>query len=245
MRRIILFVATAFFAVSTSVLAQRPLMRPGERLTFQVHSARFGDIGTAVMRVDEDHTAGRDALRLSFDFSARITLFKVSDETRSWVDVETGSTLRYSKRERSPISNRDEWVEILPTGVWATAKGEQKLGSDDPLDELAFIYLVRSMADSTHSLTEIRRHFDEARNPVRIQMLGIETIRTSSGPQRALVVQMDVRDPRQKSGSNRVRFYVSDDDARLPLRIDTSMPVAGALTMTLQSAVVQAPLAHR
>ena len=28
-------------------------------------------------------------------------------------------------------------------------------------------------------------------------------------------------------------FYIGTDEARLPVRIDTSMPVAGSLTMTL------------
>jgi len=232
------------FLVAAPALAQRPEPRAGEVLTYKVHSARFGDIGTAVMRVDHEQVAGRDAFRLSFDFSARITLFKVSDQTRSWIDVETGNTLRYSKKERSPVTDRDEWVEILPTGMWATKKAEYALGSNAPLDELAFIYLVRVMADSEIKSLELNRHFDAARNPVSVKMLGYEMIKTQSGPARAMVVQMDVKDPRQKSGKSRLRFYISDDEARLPLRIDSSMPVAGALTMSLKSVTVD-PLARR
>src|SRR5688572_29144808 len=87
---------------------------PGEQLAFSVASSRFGRIGTAVMRVSSDTIRGRDALLLAFDFSAKIILFKASDKTRSWVDPNTLSSLRYTKRERSPVSRRDENVEIFP-----------------------------------------------------------------------------------------------------------------------------------
>jgi hypothetical protein len=51
----------------------------------------------------------------------------------------------------------------------------------------------------------------------------------------ATVVQMDVPDARQKHGRNRLRFYIGDTPDRLVLRVDASMPVAGALTLTLTS----------
>jgi hypothetical protein len=42
-----------------------------------------------------------------------------------------------------------------------------------------------------------------------------------------------VPDARQGDGRSRLRFYISDDAERLVLRIDSSMPVGGALTLTL------------
>ena len=212
----------------------RPLVRPGETLTYRVHSARFGTIGTAIMRVEPDTMRGRAAYRLSFDFNAKITLFKVSDQTRSWLDAETLTTLRYTKAERTPIGRRDEAADVFPMRErWASAKDESPLASTLPLDELSFIYYVRTvghMADMS-----IDRHFDQARNPVRFRCLGAADVEALGQHRTAHVIQMDVKDARQKNGTGTLRFYLSEDEARLPLRIDSSMPVAGALTLTLTS----------
>ena len=223
----------------------RPLVRQGEVLTYRVRSARFGDIGTAIMRVESDSVRGRAAYRLSFDFNARVTLFKVSDQTRSWLDVQSMTTLRYTKSERSPIGKRDEVVDVFTSlGTWTDLKGVNVLASGEPLDELAFIYMVRALDTSFESL-EVTRHFDAARNPVHFQNTGRETVTALGENLEADVVQMSVIDPRQKNGRGTLRFYLSCDAARLPLRIDSSMPVAGALTMTLQSVTVAERFADR
>ena len=188
----------------------RPLVRAGEELTYVVHSSRFGNIGKAVLRVDTDTIYGTEAYRLSFDFAARVALFKVSDRTRSWLDAEGLRTLHYSKDERSPLGGHKEDVRVpddCPTA--------------QPLDELSFIYLVRALELNAGDTIVVRRHFDERRNPVRIVA---HTARD---------LEMIVPDVRQKNGTSRLRFLISDDSARVPLRIQTTMPVAGQITMTL------------
>ena len=220
----------------------QPFVRPNEELVFKVRSSRLGDIGTATMRVDADTVNGREAYRLSFDFSARVALFRVSDRTRSWLDRETLTTLRYQKCERSPLGSRDEDVRVFDDrGIWSDNAGDHALASPQPLDELAFIYLVRALVGTVHEApggTSIDRHFDERRNSVRFLDRGRTRVAAFGDSVTASVIQMDARDSRQKQGTTRLTFYIGDDAARLPLRIVTSMPVAGALTMTLQSVTV-------
>jgi hypothetical protein len=190
----------------------RPLVRPGEEIIYTVHSSRFGDIGRATLRVESDTIYGNSSYRLSFDFSARIALFKVSDHTRSWLDTENLSTLRYTKQENSPIGGRKEDVRV-PAEAMAGL----------PLDELSFIYFIRALDLAPGRTLIVARHFDPQRNPVRIEALGVRQF------------EMLVPDSRQKSGFSRLRFTIGDDSLRIPLRIETSMPVAGAITMTAQS----------
>jgi hypothetical protein len=49
---------------------------------------------------------------------------------------------------------------------------------------------------------------------------------------------MRVPDARQKHGFSTIRFFISDDAERVPVRIETSMPVAGQIVMTLASSQV-------
>jgi hypothetical protein len=232
--------ALPFLATPTPQTAPTsPFIRVGEELTFSVRSARFGDMGTAIMRTARDTSGGHDTYRLSFDFAARVMLFKVSDRTRSWIDVATMNTVRYQKCERSPLGSRDEDARITQVagsdGTWSDALGEHPLAAADPLDELAFIYLVRSAAPSIDGDgVFVNRHFDAKRNSVRLTNRGTIRMIALGDTSSASVIQMDARDPRQKSGTSRITFYIGNDTNRLPLRIDSSMPMAGNITMTLK-----------
>jgi len=209
-----------------------PLVRPGEELTYEVRTARFGVIGQAKLRVEADTIDGRKALRLAFDFGGRVALFKVQDQTRSWLDPETLSTLRYSKSEKSPIGEREELVNVSAERmVWTEAGETNPLACPEPLDELAIIYLIRALEPNT-SMT-VTRHFDEARNPIAIESLGARKVDALGSEQIANAFRMTVPDARQKNGKSELRFYISNDAARVPLRIESRMPVAGAMTLSL------------
>ena len=254
MTRFALSLTCALFGLCQAAIAQtpsspdlKPLIVPGEELVYQVRSGRFGDIGTATLRVaGPDTVNGRPAYRLMFDFNARVVLFKVSDQTRSWLDVETLATTRYQKYERSPVGRRDETVEVnMADSSWTERGVSRRLGSIQPLDELAFIYLVRSLDAAAGDMVQLDRHFDAARNPARICVLGRENVFALGQNHEATVVQLEVPDARQGNGRSRLRFFIGAEPERLVLRIDTSMPVAGALTMTLISATRPDVPAHR
>lgn len=201
-----------------------PLVIPGERLVYEVRSARFGDMGRA-----EFNTATLDdgTIRLSFDFSARVLLFNVSDHTYSELDAHTLRSRRYVKRERSPIGSRDENVSIdHATSTWTSGGATKALGSENPLDELSIIYLIRNMTLTPGTDYVLVRHFDAARNPIRVR-------RVDAAADSVDIVEMIVPDARQKNGSTRLRFHLSRDVQRVPLRIESSMPMAGQVIMTL------------
>jgi len=215
----------------TMVLSQaRPMVVPGERLAYEVSSARFGRIGTAEFNT----ILMGDTIRLTFDSKAKILLFKASDHTESDLDAESLRTVRYSKRERSPIGKRDENVVVdHSANVWTDGDKQHALASADALDELSFIYLVRSLELSDNESVTVRRHFDEARNPIVIRNINNESGTFINGTP-VDIVEMNVPDKRQDGGRSIVRFYISRDEKRVPLRIESSMPVAGRVTMTLK-----------
>ena len=201
----------------------QPLVIPGERLTYEVSSARFGRMGRAQFSVT---TLDNGALRIGFDFDARVMLFKASDHTFSELDPVNLRTLRYIKRERSPVGSRDEHVVIdHATATWTEKGRSQALASDDALDELSFIYLIRNIALAPGEELVLTRHFDAVRNPVRLRAL--------AGGLDADIVEMSVPDKRQKSGFSTLRFHLSRDARRVPMRIESTMPLAGRVTMTL------------
>lgn len=206
------------------VLGQfQPLVIPGEQLTYEVSSARFGRMGRAQFSVTAQ---ANGTLRLAFDFDARVLLFKASDHTFSELDAVTLRTVRYAKRERSPVGSRDEDVFIdHANATWSENGRFQRLASEEALDELSFIYLIRNLPLVAGQELVLTRHFDAIRNPVRL--------RAFAGSADSDIIEMSVPDKRQKNGVSTLRFYLAKDRRRTPLRIESTMPVAGRVTMTL------------
>ncbi len=215
---------------------------PGEELVFKVQSSRFGKIGTAVMRVTADTIRGRDVFLLAFDFSAKVVLFKASDQTRSWFDPSCSSSLRYSKRERSPVAKRDEKVEIFPEERrWQNASGPHASETTQPLDELSFLYYLRTLPLAAGVTYTVHRHFDPARNPVTIKVVRRERLEDVENQHvfQAIVVEMRVRDSRQSKGFSVLRLHVTDDALKVPVRIESAMALGGTMVMTLQARLVK------
>ena len=206
------------------VLGQlQPLVIPGERLTYQVSSARFGDIGKAHFTVS---TLVSGNIALAFDFDARVLLFKASDHTDSELDPNALRTVRYTKKERSPVTRRDEDVVIdHAQSTWQMRGKSAPLAAADALDELSLIYLIRSVELPAGQQLTMNRHFDRARNPVRLSSL------PSTG--KLDIIEMTVPDSRQKSGRSVLRFHLSRDARRIPMIIESTMPLAGRVTMTM------------
>ena len=205
----------------------RPYVRAGEELVYAVSSQRLGKMGNARFAVTPTELNGHSAFELSFDFQTKVVFFKVSNHSRSWLCSESLGMMKYTKEEHSPLGGQSEAAAADPT--------------EGRLDELSFIYLVRGLDLAIGDSVTLHRHFDPRRNPVQIRALAKQSIDGKD----VVVYQMDVPDAHQKSGRSTLRFYVTDDAARLPLRIESTMPMAGQVTMTLTSAQILPSLAAR
>lgn len=211
--------------------------RAGELLTYRAVSNRIGTFGTGTLRVDgPEEVRGDPALRLSFDFAGRVGLFRVSDRSRSWVDRGSFASLRYERVERSPLGSRREEVEIFPEeGRWEGDDGEGgATGSMNPLDELSFLYFLRSLPLNEGDEYAFDHHFDPDRNPVRLRVLGRETVEVPAGVFETIVVEMLVRGDRVTA----MRLHLTDDTQRIPVRIDSSAPLVGVTRLLLERAEV-------
>lgn len=210
----------------------------GETLEFAVRSSRFGEVGKGRMAVEGPvRLRGHDAVLLSMEVRGRVAFLRFSDVTRSWFDPTAGASLRFEKEERHPLARRDEAVDLLlAEGRWVDGAGEGgTLAAAAPLDELSFIYHLRSLDLANGEDRAIHRHFDEERNPVRVRVVGTEVLRVPAGVFRTTVVEMEVRDPRRyDERGNVIRIHFSDDARRLPVRIESGAPGVGTLVMTLE-----------
>ena len=222
----------------------------GERLHYRVTLGRLGTVGEGEMSVDgPEAVRGTETLVLRSQVSARVGFIKTTERAQSWIDPTRMTALRYMKRTHGALTRDDEQqVELFPEQRrWEDRRGHSgESPTSTPLDELSFIYYLRTLpldADTTNTLV---RHYDAGRNPIAVRVVGRDTVRTSAGTFPTIVVEMRVKDPHRYGGEGVIRLHLSDDTFRYPVRIESSIPVLGATVLTLES-VTRPPrrLAHR
>lgn len=236
----VLLAATAVLAPAATSAAQgHPLpFASGERLEY-VARAPHGLKGKATMWVDgPEAVRGVQTLVLRFDFATRVGFVRISDRTTSWLDPVRFAMRRYDKQEVRFMARHTEHVDVDPvTREWTEADGRTgRSPTSAPLDELSFIYWLRTMTLAPDSTMTVERHFDPARNPTIIRSLGPGHVETPLGTFATQEVEMRVRDARNYKGEGVIHFSFSDDPCRRPVRIESTIPDAGRVVMTLESA---------
>jgi hypothetical protein len=230
--------ATSAALAPIATAQQSPLpFNVGERLEY-VGKVR-GLTGRGTMWVDGPVLVrGVSTYELHFDFSARVGPMSVVQRTVSWLDPERMAVMRFTKHERRILARHDEDIELFPEERrWRAKNGESgESPTDAPLDELSFIYFIRTLPLGSDSTLSFSRHFDAQRSPTTVRVVGHEQITTEAGSIATTVVEMRVRDPEHYRGEGTIRFSISDDRCRLPVRIESTIPDAGTVVLTLASA---------
>ena len=211
----------------------------GERLRYRVSVGKLGAVGEGEMSVSgPEDVRGTATLVLRSEIRAKVGFIKSSECAESWIDPVRMASLRYQKRTRGAFSRDDEQeVELFPeTQRWEDKRGNQgQSPTTAPLDELSFIYFLRTLPLDSDTVDRVVRHYDPARNPIAVRVLGRDTLRTNAGTFATVVVEMRVKDPRRYGGEGVIRLHLSDDAFRFPVRIESSVPVFGATVLTLES----------
>jgi hypothetical protein len=229
-RRIALALGAAVLCATDAAAQSSPPFGPGEQCVYR-GSNRLGRIGTGTMAVEGPvQEGGRRTWLLRFDFSGRVGPAVVSDQSRSWWDPAAASSVRYTKRERSPVSSVTQDVR-MDAGArrWTAGDGRGgQMSTAAPLDELSFIYFLRTLRLGDGETYSFTRHYQPGRNPVTVRVVGRGSMRVPAG-------EMRVKDPDRYGGEGVIRFHFTDDARRIPVRIESSVPVGGRMVLSLQS----------
>ena len=211
----------------------------GERLHYRVSVKRLGTIGEGVMSVDGPvDVRGTPTIALRSEIRARIGLIKTTERSESWIDPIRMASLRYQKRTRGMFARGEEQqIELFPEEQrWEDHRGKTgESPTTAPLDELSFIYFLRTLPLTGDSSDQVDRHYNRDRNPILVRVICRDSVTTPAGSFATIVVEMRVKDPERYGGEGVIRIHLSDDADRFPVRIESSVPMLGATMLTLES----------
>jgi len=207
----------------------------GERMEYDV---RFGKIhvGSGDMEVlPMDTVRGKDTWHTVFPLSGGIPFYTVNDRYEDWFDVHSLASLRYwqiidegnyePKRHYEIFPDRREFIEN---------DKPPRESVERPLDEGSFLYFLRTVPLRVGLDTSFNDYFMAERNPVRLKVIGLDTIEVPAGKFAAIVVQPIINAKGIFSEGGDARVWLSDDANRIMLQMKSKVKF-GSLNLYLKS----------
>ena len=210
----------------------------GEKLTFDV---RFGGIkvGTGRMEVmGMTDVRGREAWHTRFTVKGGIPLYKVNDRLESWIDTRTFESLRFVQDLQEGRRDKERFYEIYPERSTYSEKGEVEHAPsvEDPLDDAAFMYFVRTIPLEVGKTYSFNRYFRPDRNPVQIRVLRKERVKVPAGTYETIVIQPVIKSKGIFSEKGHAEMWLTDDPRRILVQMKTDLSI-GSLNLYLRGYV--------
>ena len=254
MRRSIGFIAFALGLAAVSppgALAQAPVpwLRPaeplatpvpfavGERLEYKVKLGIFnaGEGSLEVAAIDS--IRGNPAYHAIMRIDGGVLFARVHDEFQTWFDTRTLTSHRFIQDQNEVGSERYRHYEMFPErGVWERRDDEEvgDMPTSLPLDDISFIYFLRTLPLEVGDVYTFDRYFKETGNPVVIRVLRKEEKEVPAGIFKTIVVQPIIRTRGIFGEGGEAELYFSDDDRRALVYMKSNIPVLpGSLTLHL------------
>lgn len=212
--------ATAAFELQPGT---RPFM-PGERLTYAVRVGPLGR-GTAVAEIiGIDTVRGKRVYHSVFRINGSLLFFKVRDLYESWFDPQTLVSLRYHQDIDQGPYDRNRTYEIFPGERYVDANEQVFETVDQPLDDGAFLYFLRTIPLEVGKSYTWNRYFKPDRNPVRVTVVRRERIRVPAGEFDAIVLQPKIKAKGIFAEGAGAEVWIADDETRMMLQMKTRLP---------------------
>ncbi|MEM7413893.1 MAG: DUF3108 domain-containing protein [Gemmatimonadota bacterium] len=225
--------------VDVDPFAARAPFGPGEHLVYKVKVGIFG-VGEGYMAVTgvEDH-GENPSYQVEMSIQGSLGPAKVNDFYQSWLDVTTLQTWRYV-RDVSQVgySSYRHW-EFFPDRMrWERQDNDEAgdLGSALPLDEIAFIYFIRTLPLEVGKSYTFNRYFKDDGNPVTVRVLRKDERETEGVRYNTIVVAPEIQTSNLFAEGGGAEIHLTDDDRRIPVYVKSDLPgFPGSLTLHLRS----------
>lgn len=225
----------------------------GERAVYDVRVA-LGSVpsprplGEARLTVEgTEPVDGIRAYRTSLEVEGGIPLvYRMENRQVSWIAPDPMRSLRYLERLREGDYRRHRRYRLdqeagtftrydRVEGAWRRVEEQSGVAMpEDALDEVSFLYFVRSLPLEPGETYRYERFFEPDGNPVVLEVLGRERIRVPAGTFETVVVRPILQTDGLFAEGGRARVWITDDRRRIIVKIESTMKV-GRVDMHLRS----------
>lgn len=198
------------------------------------YDAKLGmiPVGTATITVNPmARERGREAFVFAATGQGRPLGLRVGAELTSYVGASGFNSLRFHRRVFQGSSVEESQFQIVPDSSRYREDGRPQdwASPRDPLDELAFLYYLRTVPLKVGATYQIPRYFKTGYNPIQVRVVGRDTRQLPDG-RTAPVLQLEIT-----SRTLRMLVAMTDDAKRLPVEMELPLPF-GRVTLELTRA---------
>ncbi|MBA3672529.1 MAG: DUF3108 domain-containing protein, partial [Gemmatimonadaceae bacterium] len=184
----------------------------------------------------EEEIHGARALRTSLQVKAAVLFARVDDRFDSWIDPSGMFSHRFvqDQHELTSVRQREYDFSLAAKTFREARSGEvEPLASARPLDDVSFLFYVRTLPLRVGDVDTIPRYFKAGRDVI-IRVLRRETITVPAGTFRTIVVQPTITNVGGLFGQGgQAEVYFSDDDDRTLVMLKSRVPLVGSLSLHL------------
>jgi len=208
----------------------------GERARYGVWWGIFGRRGFATSEVlAVDTLRGQPCYHLHFHLKGSVLGLGINDTQESWLDARTLVSHRFRQNLNQPRYKRLRTLDFYPAEqMWRQVEKPDsgELAVKDPLDDVSFLYWIRTLDLVVGQRYEFNRYYKESGNPVAVEVLRKEVVNVPAGTFNTIVVRPFIRTTGMfKDGEAEV--YFSDDERRIVVMMKTQLPI-GKATLRLE-----------
>ena len=218
---------------------------PGELKTYDARLARLR-VGEGYMMVGQpEYVRGRRTYPLTMTIQGGIPLARVDDRMDSWLDIHTLTSYRFIQDLNQLRSSRYRAFEFYPDEgryLQEGVEGDQELPSPDPLDDVSFLYYVRSLPLEVGHVYVMNRYFRETGNPVVVEVLRKDQVTVPAGTFNTIVVRPVIQTSGLFGEGGEAEVHFSDDNRRLMVKMTSRVPIIGRLELHLKEVTYTRPL---
>ncbi len=220
---------------------------PGERLEYKVKAGIFNAGEAHIEILGTDSVRGRPTYHVEMDLrgSAFFGAFKVRNHYDSWIDTELIMSHRFYSDVSSPGHSAYRSFEFYPDEMyWDNTDDNEtgELGTALPLDDVSFLYFVRSLPLEVGQTYTIPRYFKKDGNPIVLEVVGRDVREVGAGTFNTIVVRPTIKTSSLYKEGGDAELHFTDDENRYLVYMRVGMPLVGSLTLHLENIVEGTPI---
>ena len=209
----------------------------GERATYDVE-LRGKRVGTGSLELfGHEPVNGHDVVHASLQVKGGFLFAKVDDRFDSWFDPHRFVSHRFEQNQRELRHTRLRSYEIAAEeGVYRETRSGRvdSLSTTEPLDDVSFLFFVRTLPLNVGDVDTIPRYFKSGRDVI-IRVVGKKTITVPAGTFETIVVKPTITNASGLLGQGGdAEVYFTDDAARTLVMLKSRVPVLGTLELSLR-----------
>jgi len=220
---------------------------PGERLEYTVKAGIFsaGDAHMEVLGLDSVRGEPTYHVEMALKGGLLFGALKVESYWSSWIDTRLITARRFISDVSNTGHSSYRSFEFYPDEMYWEQTDEGVIGelaTALPLDDISFIYFVRSLPLEVGKTYMLPRYFKKDGNPVIIEVERRDVQETPVGTFNTIVVRPTIKTSGLFSEGGEAELHFTDDEHRYLVYMRVGMSVVGSITMHLENIVEGTPI---